>query len=817
MINFFQGGDDVKELKADEVEINFSGFKLPKSTKEVEIEAKFDHQIRAYESLKNAINLDNKNYNIFVSGPTGSGRHTFIREFLNQIVSQMPVPKDWVYVYNFANPFAPIALSFNPGEAQRFKSSMSKMKKEILEALKRAFDSNDYSKKKSEIESRYASKRKELWDNLNKKSLELGFSVQVGPTGIMTIPIANGKPLSQEEFENLTADQKKFYEENVIKLKKLIDGTLHKSRLLDNEFKDKIDKLDEEIAKFAIDPIFEEIGEQFAGNENAIEFLKSVKNDILDNLDLLRSDQDKEKFMSRYDVNIVIDNSQTKGAPIVEELNPTYANLFGKVEYYATMGTLQTDFKFIRPGAFHRANGGFMILNAEDLFRSELSWDATKRLINSGMLKIENIQEYLGYGITVTLNPQPIPANVKIIMVGEPWIYDLLYMYDADFRKFFKIKAPFDWELDLSKNGVDYYLQLLKSVIESRHLLHVDESGIKEIIKYGMRLVEKKTKVSTQANKIISLLVESDQMARNLNKQMIDAESVIRTLESMRRRLSLEADKMLEYFKNNEIMIDTSGEKIGQINGLTVIEGGDYPFGMPVRITAKTHLSDTGVIDIQRESNMSGKIFTKAVLIISNYLSAKYTTKHPFSFAATVSFEQTYSTIEGDSASVAETLAIISAISKVPIKQSLAVTGSINQNGEVQPVGGVPYKIEGFFKVCKEKGLTGDQGVIIPAQNINDLVLDSEVVEAIKEGKFHIWTVTNVDEAIEVAMGKKAGKLDRKMNYEKDSVNYLVVREIERISKMEEKKSQKRKKTGKAKSRKMMDRGPDIDDGEDEE
>lgn len=280
MINFFQGGDDVKELKADEVEINFSGFKLPKSTKEVEIEAKFDHQIRAYESLKNAINLDNKNYNIFVSGPTGSGRHTFIREFLNQIVSQMPVPKDWVYVYNFANPFAPIALSFNPGEAQRFKSSMSKMKKEILEALKRAFDSNDYSKKKSEIESRYASKRKELWDNLNKKSLELGFSVQVGPTGIMTIPIANGKPLSQEEFENLTADQKKFYEENVIKLKKLIDGTLHKSRLLDNEFKDKIDKLDEEIAKFAIDPIFEEIGEQFAGNENAIEFLKSVKNDI---------------------------------------------------------------------------------------------------------------------------------------------------------------------------------------------------------------------------------------------------------------------------------------------------------------------------------------------------------------------------------------------------------------------------------------------------------------------------------------------------------------------------------------------------------
>lgn len=796
----------MKELKADEIEINFSNLKLPKSTQEIEVEAKFDHQSRAYESLKNAINLDNKNYNIFVAGPTGSGRHTFIREFLNQIVSQMPVPEDWVYVYNFSNPFSPIALSFKPGEAQRFKSAMSKMKKEILEALRRAFESNDYTKKKSEIEGKYASKRKELWDNLNKKSLELGFSVQVGPTGIMTIPIANGKPLSQEEFENLSQEQKKFYEENVIKLKKLIDGTLHKSRLLDNEFKEKIDKLDEEIAKFAIDPIFEEISDQFTENKKAIEFLDSVKNDILDNLDLLRSDQDKEKFMSRYDVNVVIDNSQTKGAPVVEELNPTYANLFGKVEYYATMGTLQTDFKLIRPGAFHKANGGFMILNAEDLFRSDLSWDATKRLINSGMLKIENIQEYLGYGITVTLNPQPIPANVKIIMVGEPWVYDLLYAYDADFRKFFKIKAPFDWELDLSKNGVDYYLQLLKSVIENRRLLHADRSGIEEIIKFGMRLVEKKTKVSTQANKIISLLIESDQMARNLNKQMIDRESVILTLKSMERRLSLEADKIFEYFKNNEIMIDTSGERIGQINGLTVIEGGDYPFGMPVRITAKTHLSDTGVIDIQRESNMSGKIFTKAVLIISNYLSSKYTTKHPLSFAATVSFEQTYSTIEGDSASVAETLAIISAISKVPIKQSLAVTGSINQNGEVQPVGGIPHKIEGFFKVCKEKGLTGEQGVIIPAQNIDDLVLNAEVTDAIKAGKFHIWTVTNVDEAIEIAMSKKAGRLDKRMNYEKDSVNYLVVKEIERVSKIEEKKASKRKKDIKAKTKKMMNR-----------
>lgn len=810
----------MKELKANEIEIDLSDLNLPKSTKDVKIKVKFDHQSRAYEALKDAVNLDNKNYNIFVSGPTGSGRHTFVRQFLNQIVSQMPVPKDWAYVYNFSNPFSPRALSFESGNAQKFKDAMSKTKKEVLESIKRAFESNDYAKRKSDLEGKYASKRKELWDSLNKKSSELGFAVQVGPTGIMTIPVLNGKPLSQEEFDGLNPDQKKLYEENIIKLKKLVDGTLHKSRVLENEFKDKMDKLDEEIAKFAIDPIFDELNEKFKENSDVVDFLKSVKNDILDNLEVLRNDQtDKDKFMSRYDVNVVIDNSKVQGAPIVEELNPTYANLFGKVEYYATMGTLQTDFKFIRSGAFHRANGGFMILNAEDLFRSELSWDATKRLINSGTLKIENIQEYLGYGITVTLNPEPIPANVKIIMVGEPWIYDLLYQYDADFRKFFKIKAPFDWEIELSKDGVEYYLQLLRSVIDKRNLLHVDESGIKEIIRAGMRLIEKRTKISTQANRITAILIESDHKARELKKKKIDAQAVKEALKAMNLRHSLEADRMLEYFKNNEIMIDTSGEKIGQVNGLTVIEGGDYPFGMPVRITAKTHLSDTGVIDIQRESNMSGKIFTKAVLIISNYLSAKYTTKHPLSFAATVSFEQTYSTIEGDSASVAETLSIISAISKVPLKQSLAITGSINQNGEVQPVGGIPYKIEGFFKVCKIKGLTGEQGVIIPASNVDDLVIDPEIIEAIKAGKFHIWTVKNVDEAIEIATGKSAGKMNGKMNYEKGSVNYLVVKEIERISKMEEKMEKKgvskRKPTKKTRSAESQDFVDDEEDDED--
>jgi len=805
----------MKELKADEIDINLSNIEMPESTKNVKLKANFVYQSRAYEALKDAMKLDNKNYNIFITGSAGSGRHTFVREFLSQIVSQMSTPSDWAYVYNFSNPFSPKALSFSPGKAKKFKESILGLKKEVLESLKRAFESNDYTKRRGELEEKYGAKRKDLWDSLNKKSSELGFAVQIGPTGIMTVPILNGKLLSQEEFDVLTMDQKKFYEGNLIKLKRLIDGTLHKSRVVDIEFKEKLDKLDKEIAKFAIDPIFDDIVVQFKKSADVVEFIKSVKNDLLDNLEILRNDQtDKEKFMSRYDVNVVIDNSTTTGAPIVEELNPTYANLFGKVEYYATMGTLQTDFKFIRPGAFHRANGGFMILNAEDLFRSELSWEALKRLLNSGTLKIENIQEYLGYGITATLNPQPIPADVKIIMIGEPWVYELLYSYDSDFRKFFKIKAPFDWELDLESQGIEYYLQLLRSAIDKKDLLHIDRSGIEEIIKMGMRIVEKRSKVSTQANRIMALLIESDQKAKALKKKKIDGESVRSAIDSMKRRHSLEADHALEYIKNGEIMIETKGTRVGQINGLTVVDGGDYPFGMPVRIVAKTHINDTGVIDIQRESNMSGKIFTKAVLIISSYLNSKYARKVPLSLAATVSFEQTYSMIEGDSASVAETLSMISAIANVPIKQSLAVTGSINQHGEVQPVGGVPDKIEGFFRVCKDKGLTGDNGVVIPSSNVDDLVLDPEIIDAVKNGKFHIWTVDTVDEALEIVTGKKAGKIDKRMNYEKGSINYLVEKEIERAERLEEKLEMKKPRKRSRKNSSKDDESKNMEEDE---
>ena len=784
----------MKELSPKELEIDLTKFELPKSTREIKFESNLAYQERAHNALNDALELDNKNYNVFVSGPTGSGRHTFVREVLKKAALHMPTPDDWVYVYNFVDPLSPRAISLRSGRAKEFKSTINNLKKEVLESITKAFNSTDYEKRHGELEEKYTTKKKEIWEGLNQKSLELGFAVQIGPTGIITVPVAYGKPLSQEEYEKLAPELKKKYEDNILKVKRLIDGTVHKSRNLDRELASKIDKLDREIAKFAVDPIFDELAVKFKGNSNAIDHIKRIKNDILNNLSILRNEKvDKEKFMARYDVNIIVDNSEMKGAPVIEEFNPTYANLFGKVEYYSIMGALQTDFRFIRPGVFHRASGGFLVLNANDLLRSAFAWDGIKRLLNSGKLKIENIQDHLGYGITVTLNPEPIEVNLKIIMIGEPWVYDLLYKYEADFRKFFKMKAPFDWELDLDKHGIDYYLYLLKSMVKSKKLLNLNKSGIEEILKYGMRLVEKRNKLSTQANKIMALLVESDRKARNMKKHVIDAKAVEKALQAMEKRYSLEEDHMLEYVKRGEIMIDTSGEHIGQVNGLAVLEMAEHPFGLPVKITAKTYLGEHGVVDIQREANMSGKVFTKAVLILSSYFSSKYAQKNRLSLAATLSFEQTYSMIDGDSASVAETLALVSAISKIPMKQSIAVTGSVNQHGDVQPVGGVPYKIEGFFKVCKGKGLTGEQGVIIPALNVDDLVLNSEVVEAVESGKFHIWSVKTVDEAIEIITGKTAGKMNKQMNYSKGSVNYLVCKELERVSKLEEKKAKKKK------------------------
>jgi len=757
-------------------------------------------QERARKAVETGLKIKEKGYNIFVAGPTGTGRRTFVQNILKEVAKNRPRPKDWAYVYNFDDPQFPKVLSLEPGFGREFKKDMGNLIDEVIEALNRLFESEEYASKRAEIEDEYTKAKNELWENLKMKAKELGFSVQLTPTGVLTVPIMDGKPITPDVYELLPEEKKKEIEEASMKVKHLVEGTLHRSRKLDRELREKLQELDRYGAIFVIGNLFDELKKKYSNNSDIIEYLEKVKNDILDNLQDLRSeDQEKKEFYKKkYSVNLIVDNSDSIGAPVVYERNPTYSNLFGKIEYYAKLGVLQTDFTMIRSGSLHRANGGFIILDAEDVLRNIHVWEGLKRTLMSGWLTIENLENVLGFSSTITLKPQPIPIDVKVFMIGTPLMYELLYAYDEDFRKLFKIKAEFDWEMENNENSVRDYLSFISSICNEHKLPHLTRDAVKRVLWYSARLSGDRTKLSTRFGEISKLIIEAGTIAKMSKKNFVEEKDIKVTMESMEERVRLLQEKYDAMLKKYDLMVEVSGEKIGQINGLTVIELGDHSFGIPIKITAKTYLGKVGVVDIQREADLSGKIHGKAVLILEGFFGSKYAQKTPISFSASISFEQVYTIVEGDSASLAETLALISAISKVPIKQSIAVTGSINQHGEVQPVGGVTEKVEGFFRVCKMRGLTGDQGVIVPRGNVKNLVLKDDVLEAVKKGIFHIWAVENVDEAIEIVTGKKAGKLTKKGVYEKGSVNYLVSKELERIKKLlegkEEKKKKKRKK-----------------------
>jgi len=759
-------------------------------------------QDRARRAVETGLKIREKGYNIFVAGPTGTGRRTFVQNVLREVAKNRPRPRDWAYVYNFDDPQSPKAFSLEPGLGKEFKKDMGNLIDEVIEALNRLFESEEYASKRAEIEDEYTKAKNELWEKLKMKARELGFSIQLTPTGVLTVPMMDGKPVTPDIYELLPEEKRKEIEEASMKVKHLVEGTLHRSRKLDRELKEKLQELDRYGAIFVIGNLFDELKKKYSSNSDIIEYLEKVKSDVLDNLQDLRSEESEKRefYKKKYSVNLIVDNSDSIGAPVVYERNPTYSNLFGKVEYYAKLGVLQTDFTMIRSGSLHKANGGFIILDAEDVLRNIHVWEGLKRTLMSGWLTVENLENVLGFSSTMTLKPQPVPIDVKVFMIGTPLMYELLYTYDEDFRKLFKIKAEFDWEMENNESNVKDYLSFISSICNEHELPHLTREAAKRVLWYSTRLSGDRTKLSARFGEISKLIIEAGTIAKMSKKNLVEEKDITTTIESMEERVRLLQEKYDNMLKEYDLMVEVTGEKIGQINGLTVIELGDHSFGIPVKITAKTYLGKAGVVDIQREADLSGKIHGKAVLILEGFFGSKYAQKTPISFSASISFEQVYTVVEGDSASLAETLALISSISKVPIKQNIAVTGSINQHGEVQPVGGVTEKVEGFFRTCKMRGLTGDQGVIIPRGNIKNLILKDEILEAVKKGIFHIWAVENVDEAIEIVTGRKAGKLTKKGVYEKGSVNYLVSKELERIKKLlEEKEEKKGKKKGKKK------------------
>lgn len=769
-----------------------------KTTEEIEPTHGFIGQDRARKAVEQALEMREKGFNVFVVGLPGTGRRSFISSYLRQIAANLPTPKDWVYVYNFSNPAEPEAISLEPGKGKIFKQDMQQLADEVMEALEKIFESDEYARRKSELEDEYLQKKTQLWEELKQKAAELGFVVQLTPTGVVTIPVYDGKPITPEAFETLPEEVRQTFNENGRKLKLIVEGTLYKSRRLDREYREKLMALDKDAALFTIGAMFEELKNQYESNPHIVRYLSSVQNDILENLAQLRNGEEEVRnaFKKRYSVNLIVDNSAVVGAPVVFERNPTYANLAGKVEYYSKGGMLFTDFTMIKAGAFHRANGGFLILEVENVLRYPYAWEYVKRCLMTEQIVIENLETALGLSSIVSLKPQPIPLNVKVFLISSPRLYYLLQLYDEDTEKLFRIKSEFDWEMELNRENIRKYLGFISSTCCRLNMPHLERQAAEKIMWYSSRIAGDRGKLSMRLGEISSLVREACNIAMKNGSKTVRKWDVDEAIRRREERVNLLQTRYDEHIKSRDLMIETRGSRVGQINGLTVIDLKDHSFGVPVKITAKVHLGEGGLIDIQREVDLSGNIHNKAVLTIEGFFRERYSRHVRLGLTATLSFEQVYSVVEGDSSSVAEVLALISAITNVPLRQDVAVTGSMNQHGEVQPVGGVTEKVEGFYRACKLQGLTGTQGVVIPKANLKNLLLRDEVLESIKKGEFHIWTIEHIDEAIELLTGKKAGRVTKDGNFEKGSVNYLVVQALKKAGKIEKRTKAKKRKKG---------------------
>jgi len=747
-------------------------------------------QDRAIRAIETGLNTKADGFNIFITGPTGTGRNTTIKAILEEKAQKELSPSDWCYVYNFSDSNRPNAISLNPGEGYKFKRDMAKFVTIAKERISKAFESDDYDKEISRITDAVNKKSIALSEEIDKIATKLGFKVNYSPTGVFTIPVIDGKQVKPEEYQNLPEDQKKEIEKNRQILQNEINSAIKRGQQLERDLREKIEGLDKKIGLFAIEGLIEELKQNYAHNEEILVYFDNVKDDIVNNLTYFKDSQKAKKtatspfdfeakstefFFQRYSVNLIIDNKETKGAPVVFEINPTYYNLFGSLEYMQEFGALTTNLGLIRGGSFLKANGGYIVLQAMDVLTSPYVWETLKRTLKSKKLSIENLEEQFKIIPTVSMKPEPIPISVKVILIGSSYVYSILYDIDEDFRKLFKIRAQFDYEMERNEETENLYASFIATRCrESGKDVHFSNDGIAEVVEYGSRLAEDKYKLTTQFSNIVDVINESIQWAFKDGRKIVNGEDVKKTISEKKYRSNLIEEKIQKMIKDDLIHIEVSGSKVGQINGLSVSSTGEYEFGRPSRITAVSSMGRGNVINIEKESKLSGPIFDKAVMVISSYLASTYCNNRPFPLSVTLCFEQSYEGIEGDSASAAEFIAILSSIGKIPLRQDLAITGSVDQHGNIQPIGGVNYKIEGFFNICKEKVLTGTQGVVIPAQNIRNLMLNEEVINAVKEGKFHIYAISNINEGLELFTGIKAGELREDGTYPEGTVNRII-------------------------------------------
>jgi lon-related putative ATP-dependent protease len=734
-------------------------------------------QERAVKALKFGLGIKAEGYNIYVSGIHGTGKLTAIKNFVVEPAKNDSLPNDWCYVNNFKDPYEPARLCLPAGQATAFKKDIRNLIHDARVTLTKAFEQEDFIKRRQAITDSLLQRQNELFNAVYNRAANENIRIQETPVDIVTIPLKDGQVMTDEQFNKLSEDDQSAIRKTQDKYIEEIKVVVRESRKLEKEASDKIEKLENEAATYAIGTLIQEMEEKYVRVPDVMLHLKEVKEDILANLagfvisDKGNAVQDdtNSNFIKRYEVNVLVDNAGGHGAPVVIESHPTYTNLFGRVEKESYMGTWVTDLTLIRRGSLHTANGGYLILQVEELFKNIFSWESLKRALKNKEVVIEEPGDQWGFITTKTLKPAPIPLKVKVILIGDPFIYHLLYAYDSNFKELFKVKADFDSSMVFNDKNVSDYIRFCNEICNREGLPKLDDEAVAKVIEHGSRLADDQSKLSTRFSEIANVLREASYYASIDNSAQIKSVHIRKAVEEKLYRSNLIQDRLNEMIVSRQILIDIKGKKTGQVNGLSVIILGDIEFGIPNRITCSTSLGKDGIIAIEREAELSGPIHTKGVMILTGYLTEKYVQDKPISLNARVVFEQNYSEIEGDSASSSELYTILSGLSGLPINQGFAVTGSVNQKGEIQAVGGINEKIEGYFEVCKLLGSEEGQGVIIPSANIKNLMLKEEIQEAIKLNKFKIWAIDTIDDGIEILTGVKTGSA-----HEEGSVSYLV-------------------------------------------
>jgi lon-related putative ATP-dependent protease len=782
----------IKELSPDQLRRTIDPKSLGiQSTKTLKSLTEIIGQERAVSAIQFGLGIQKAGYNIYVAGPPGIGKMTAVESFLKEVATSKETPPDWCYVNNFDEPYQPRMMSLPAGKGRQFQQDLKALIEHIRREIPKVFESEEYGTRKDQILKDFDRVRTEVLEQVHEKATQSGFQLKSTPVGIMIIPVLSGRTLSDSEFQALPESARKDIQEKRKVIEEELKEAMKQTREMERVAQGKIQEFDKSVTLNVVGELLDDLIEKYRDLPRVMDHLKEIQKDILENIDLFRSvgeapreqkgGENKQQApwkedlsFRKYQVNLLVDNSKQEGAPVTVELNPSYGNLFGRVEKESHFGALYTDFTMIKPGSLHKANGGYLVVPTDDLLRNYHSWDGLKRSLRCEEIQIEELSERLGYMTTKSLRPQPIPLDVKVVLVGRTLLYYLLHSHDEEFPEIFKVKADFDTQMDRNEKNTQDFLAFLNTLCEKENLIHFDKNGVVKILEYASRLAEDQEKLSTHFGAIANLIREANYWAKKDGADYITEIYVKKALDEKIYRSNLIQERMKEMVERGTILIDTKGDAIGQVNGLSVLTLGDYLFGKPSRITASVGPGREGIIDIEREVELSGPIHSKGVLILNGYLTQKFALERPLTLSARLVFEQSYQGVDGDSASSTELYAILSALSGLSIKQDIAVTGSVNQKGEIQAIGGANHKIEGFFDLCSTEGLNSSQGVIIPPSNVQNLMLREDVVEAVRDKKFHIWTAKTIDDGIEILTGTPAGKRNSDNKFPEGTVNHLV-------------------------------------------